>query len=386
MKPMRIAHITATFPPYEGGAGRVCFQNAVGLVARGHEVHVYTGRSPNGEIAAALPEGLHIHRLKPLLQIGNAPFLPGLLALKRVDVAHLHLPFIFGAELTWLASVLRGIPYVVTYHNDLIGDGARARLFDLYMRWAMPVVLRRARKIGAVTLDHALHSRAAAEFKRREGALVEIPNGVDSAHFTPDPAAGAAARMRLDIPADAPTALFVGALDRAHHYRRVDLLLEAVAGLGDLSAYLIVVGDGDLRATYEAQARALALTARTRFVGKVPHADLPAYYNAADVVVLPSQLQESFGMVLIEAMACGKPAIASALPGVRTIVRDGEDGLLVAPGADGALTAALRTLLTDPARRAEMGRAGRRKVEARFSWDSITTRLEALYADAIGKL
>ncbi|PJF28452.1 MAG: hypothetical protein CUN53_00280 [Phototrophicales bacterium] len=178
--------------------------------------------------------------------------------------------------------------------------------------------------------------------------------------------------------------LFVGALDRAHHYRRVDLLLEALTGLGDLSAYLIVVGDGDLRTTYEAQANALALSAGTRFVGKIPHAALPAYYNAADVIALPSQLQESFGMILIEAMACGKPVIASRLPGVRTIVRDGEDGLLVAPNDVGALTAALRTLLTDSDQRAEMGRAGRRKVEARFSWDNITMRLEALYAEVIG--
>ncbi|PJF28102.1 MAG: glycosyltransferase family 1 protein, partial [Phototrophicales bacterium] len=185
MKPMRIAHISATFPPYESGAGRVCYQNAVGLAARGHEVHVYTAGSPADEIATQ-PDTLHIHRLKPLVQIGNAPLLPSLLTLKRVDVAHMHLPFIFGAELIWLASVLRGIPYVVTYHNDLIGDGARARLFDLYMRWAMPLSLRRARKIGAVTLDHAQHSRAAGEFKRRGAALVEIPNGVDSAHFAPD--------------------------------------------------------------------------------------------------------------------------------------------------------------------------------------------------------
>lgn len=380
---MRIAHITATFPPYEGGSGRVCYQNAVGLAARGHDVHVYTALSPLGEIDAKLPDLLHLHRLKPLVQIGNAPLLLGLLQLERVDIAHLHLPFIFGAELTWLTALLRGIPYVVTYHNDLIGEGGRARLFDLYMKWVMPIILRRAHKVGVVTLDHALNSRAAAEFKRRRSALVEIPNGVDAAHFTPDPTAGAAVRSRLCIPADAPTALFVGALDRAHHYRRIDLLLEAAASLDDRNVHLIVVGDGDLRTAYEARASALSLTDRAHFVGKIPQPDLPPYYNAADVIVLPSQLQESFGMVLIEAMACSKPVIASRLPGVRTIVNEGEDGLLVEPSNVGALRTALQTLFADSARRSGMGRAGRAKVEARFSWERVTTQLEALYQDVI---
>jgi glycosyltransferase involved in cell wall biosynthesis len=313
------------------------------------------------------------------VQIGNAPLLPGLLSLHGFEVLHLHLPFIFGAELTWLLSKLRGQPYVITYHNDLIGEGGRRALFDGYSRVSLPLVIGGARKIAAVTLDHALHSRAASLFERRRADLVEIPNGVDTQAFQPDLAAGRAVRARLNLGADMPIALFVGALDRAHHYRRVDLMLEAARSLPDLA--LLLIGDGDTRADYQAQARSLGIADRVRFVGKIAHPELPAYYNAADIVVLPSQLQESFGMVLIEGMACGKPVVASNIPGVRSVVRDGVDGVMVEPGSAEALTAGIRALLA--ADRQAMGAAGRAKVEAKYSWPSIVSALELVYQDAI---
>jgi glycosyltransferase involved in cell wall biosynthesis len=377
---LRIAHLTATFPPYEGGAGRVCYYNALGLVERGHQVEVFTAAQPSNPLDNHLSASLCVHRLKPLLQIGNAPLLPGLLTLHGFDILHLHLPFIFGAELTWLLRLLRGLPYVVTYHNDLIGEGSRRALFETYSRVSLPLVIGGARKIAAVTLDHALHSHAAALFEHRRNDLVDIPNGVDIEHFKADNAARQFVRARLNLASNTPVALFVGALDRAHHYRRVDLLLEAVRALPDLS--LLIVGDGDTRAEYEAQAQALGVSERVRFVGKIAHPELPAYYNAADIVVLPSELQESFGMVLIEGMACGKPVVASSIPGVRSIVRDGVDGVIIQPGSAEALTVGIGTLLASDLR--AMGAAGRAKVEAKYSWPSIITALEQLYQDVVG--
>jgi glycosyltransferase involved in cell wall biosynthesis len=323
---------------------------------------------------------MYVRRLNPLLQIGNAPLLPGLLTLRGFDVMHLHLPFIFGAELVWLLRLLRGIPYVVTYHNDLIGEGRRRALFETYSRVSLPLVIGGARKIAAVTLDHALHSRAAALFERRRAELVDIPNGVDIELFKADHDAREAVRARFNIAPDMTVALFVGALDRAHHYRRVDLLLEAAKSLPNLT--LMLVGDGDTRADYEALAGSLGISERVRFVGKVPHPELPGFYNAADIVVLPSELQESFGMVLIEGMACGKPVVASNIPGVRSIVRDGVDGVIIEPGSADALAAGIQRLLASDHQ--AMGAAGRAKVESKYSWPSIITALEQLYADVVG--
>jgi glycosyltransferase involved in cell wall biosynthesis len=143
------------------------------------------------------------------------------------------------------------------------------------------------------------------------------------------------------------------------------------------------VGDGDMAATYRRQARDLGLQGRVHFLGRIGPARLPAIYRLADVVVLPSSIQESFGMVLAEAMACGKPVIASRLPGVRTVVADGTTGLLVPPADPAALAGALTRLLGDAPLRAEMGAAGRRRVLARYDWRRIGERLEAVYLGAL---
>lgn len=374
---LRIAHVTATFPPYQAGAGAVCYYNALYLSQRGHEVTVFTrayDNTPNDMPFA-------VKRLKPVISIGNAPILPGLLTLREFDLVHLHLPFISGAELTWLATLVHRVPYIITYHNDLIADGLKGRFFDVYSWMSLPLVFGRAKILGAVTVDHAVHSRAARSFARHAQRLRALPNGVDVQHFHPD-VNGQPVRAAFDIPTSAPVILFVGALDHAHHYRRVDLLLDVVATLPDTHA--IIVGDGDKRADYEAHADQLNMRQRVHFMGKLTHAELPPVYTASDVLVLPSECQESFGMVLIEAMACGVPVIASRLPGSRSVVLEGQTGWLVTPSHPNDLRDKLCLALEDPVRRRAMGLRGRKHVEETFSWTAVVTRLEAIYEEALG--
>ncbi|HVX29433.1 MAG TPA: glycosyltransferase, partial [Nitrolancea sp.] len=113
---MRIAHVTATFPPYYGGTGNVCYHNARVLAARGHHVEVFTADAP-GRIDD--PAGVIVNRLRPIVQVGNAPVLPSLLRLRQFDLVHLHYPFYTGAEFVSLAR----LPYVITYHQDVELDG-----------------------------------------------------------------------------------------------------------------------------------------------------------------------------------------------------------------------------------------------------------------------
>ena len=144
---MKIAHVSATFPPYRGGTGNVCYHNARQLARLGHEVHVFTasaplleschpdegriwGIAPKGHDKAGLRDGFTVHRLSPLVQVGNAPVLPQLVwNLRDFDLIHLHYPFILGAEMMRVASLMFDIPLAISFHNDLIGDGARAHLF-----------------------------------------------------------------------------------------------------------------------------------------------------------------------------------------------------------------------------------------------------------------
>lgn len=378
---MRIAHVTATFPPYYAGTGLVCYHNALELARRGHQVTVFTAGAP--PVAYQPPPQFEVHRLPALFQLGNAPLLPGLLKLDDFDLIHLHYPFIFGAELIWMVSKIRHIPYVLTYHNDLLGSGLRRWLFEAYFALSAPLVFQGAGKLAAVSMDHAAACKATPLFRRRWPHVVELPNGVNAKIFRPG-LDGGSIRRKLGIPAGTKVIAFVGALDRAHPFKGVDYLLQAFSRLGDPDAVLLIIGDGNLRPAYMRLAAELGLAGRTFFAGTVAHTDLPPYYAAADVIVLPSFPPESFGMVLVEAMACGRPVIAHDIPGVRTLIDDGVDGYLIQPGDADALLRQFVQILSMPSyARLAMGSAGRRKIELKYTWELAGQRLEYIYQQVI---
>lgn len=379
---MRIAHITATFPPYEAGTGRVCYYNALELARLGHEVTVYTAQHPPGE--PTYPPEIAVKRLPVAFRLGNAPLLPGLLGLRGYDILHLHFPFIFGAELIRVASLLRRIPYVITHHNDLSGDGSRELLFRLYFPLTKAFVAAHASRYVVVARSHAEQCNLTSLYMRRWQDVYEVANAVDTECFHPD-VDGQPVRQQHGIAPDAPLLLFVGALDRAHSFKGVDRLLQAVAQLPREEVRLLIVGDGDLRPEYEALATALGITERVVFAGKIAHHALPAYYAAGDVVVLPSTPPESFGMVLVEAAACGKAVIASDIPGVRSVVEDGVTGLLASPDDLSDLVQKMERLLDDPAKRQEYGANGLAKVRAQYTWKQAAQKLEALYQDVLAQ-
>ena len=271
---------------------------------------------------------------------------------------------------------------MITHHNDLIGTGMLRHLFNVYSALATPVVFKGARKLATVSKDHAAAGRLSSLFSKRWNDTIEIPNGVDTTLFNPD-LDGSLIRQRHGIANDASVILFVGVLDRAHHYRRVDLLLKAVQALQNPTLHLLVAGGGEMLTHYQDLAKDLGVESRAHFIGEVAHQALPDVYAAADVVVLPSQLQESFGLVLIEAMACGKPVIASDLPGARSVVTNGKDGLLVKPGDVNDLTNKIMQLISEPAIRGEMKKQGRVKVETLYSWPILTAQLLQLYKEAL---
>lgn len=379
---MKIAHVTATFPPYQAGTGNVCYYNAIELARLGHDVHVFTA-SISGAPAYEQTSGITIHRLRPLLQIGNAPLLPQLLwQLQKFEVVHLHFPFIFGAEIASLATRISRTPLVISFHNDLIGDGRRARIFTLYQRLSASLTVRHATRLCVVSLDHYRNSHLCQMLGKHEPLVVDLPNGVDTNHFHPDGPSNV--REHYGTPSDARLVLFVASLDRAHHFKGLERLLVAIKDLPE-DVWLIIVGDGDLRQHYEQMAQHLNVAGRTVFVGNIPHEETPPFYRAADVTVLPSSPPESFGLVLVESMSCGTPVIASNIPGVRTVVSSGKNGLLASDTESSDLHQKLDHLLSmSPAERHTMGKAGRGKVEQSYDWKRIGIRLEKLYQDVLG--
>ena len=374
---MRIAHVTATFPPYHGGTGNVAYHHARVLSQRGHDVTVFTAAPAGGEVP---PEGrlpFPVAYLPARWRMGNAPYTPELsAALRGFDLIHLHWPYIFGAEMALAAARRAHVPLVVTYHNDLLAPGWRGAAFAAYRHLSQSRVLGQADQVVATSLDYAGHSHLRPLARR--GRVVAVPNGVDVDRFAPAEARDPTPRERWGVAPGAPMVLFVGALDRAHWFKGVPVLLEAVTRVP--GAAVVVAGEGDLRRELQALG-ASRLGERCHFAGRVPAAALPGLYQAADVTVLPSTTRgEAFGMVLLESMACGTPVVASDLPGVRSVVEHEGDGLLVPPGRADALATALGRLLADADLRGRMGARGRAKVVARYSWEAVADGLEGVYA------
>ena len=321
-----------------------------------------------------------------MLAIGNAPLIPSIAAISGFDVVHLHYPFIFGSELTLLgrlSSRRREQALLVHYKNRLVGTGTRGALFEAYEHSVAPLLIRSADRVCVLSPDHAESVPYLARTGRKDPSkLVEMPNGVDAELFRPGPDEGV--RERLGIGDDALVAAFVATLDRAHHFKRVDVAIEALARLGDERVHLVVAGGGELLDGFRGKARGAGVGERVHFLGAVPHSELPGVLRAADLFLLTTEPPESFGIVLIEAMACGLPAIASDYPGVRAVIDEGETGLVVERGDPGAVAAALEELArSGPERRAKMGERGRSRAVAEWSWPRLVDRMDGAYVEAI---
>jgi D-inositol-3-phosphate glycosyltransferase len=206
-----------------------------------------------------------------------------------------------------------------------------------------------------------------------------VPPGVEHAFFSPGDQAGA--RKALGI-GNHPVLLFVG---RIQPLKGLPVAIGALAELHRPDAELVVVGgpsgaegDAELRRVLEL-ADHHGVRHQIRFVPPQPHHLLSTYYRAADVVLVPSR-SESFGLVALEAAACGTPVVAAAVGGLRTLIDDGRTGFLIDRRDPGAYAAAVRALLADPARAAQMGVDAARRAQG-YTWSTAAARLRRIYAD-----
>jgi L-malate glycosyltransferase len=204
------------------------------------------------------------------------------------------------------------------------------------------------------------------------------PFGVDTAGFVPAPQ-----------PSTTPgRPLVIGTVKKLEPKYGIDTLIRAFALLqpeaGGTPPLLRLVGEGHQQAELQALAQALGVADRVRFVGAVPHAQVPATLQGFDVFAAASRLDsESFGVAVIEASACGLPVVVTRAGGLPEVVREGETGLIVEREDPPALANALRTLLADAALRQRLGQAGRAHVQARYEWAESVQRMVALYREVL---
>jgi glycosyltransferase involved in cell wall biosynthesis len=326
------------------------------------------------------PEGVRVHRFRPLLRLGNAPLVPQIARISGFDLIHLHQPFIFGAEAALIAHRRTAAPIVSTYHNELRAVGVKGALFQAYDRVVSPRALRASAIVAALSEEHA-HAAPLLrrELQARPDAVRVVPNGVDVETFRPG--RDAQLRAELGFEDDAIVACFCARLDNAHLTKRLDLALEAVAAEPELR--LVVVGGGPLLQGFEGDARDLGISRRVRFTGNVTHEGVARYFRVADLLMMPSTL-EAFGIVQVEAMASGLPVLISRIEGARAISTHGVHGIHVDHDDAVALARGARELIAlGPVGRAAMGRAGRELVLSRYTWAHSADHLELAYCAAL---
>ena len=369
---MKIAQIVATFPPYHGGMGYVCFHNSRELALRGHDVTVFT--IDYGRLSYKNdPESFKIVRLKTPLVHGDGGMIPQLYSkLKNFDIIHLHYPFFGGAEYVYWASLFRRQKYFLTYHMDVYGNTLLKKLIiGAYEPLLMKKIIRRAALIGSPGIEYLKKSKVGSFIPWNK--VVTFPHaGVDIRTFRPrqkDKSLVQKYKLQGKI-----VVLFVGNLQP---FKGLHILIDAISRIKDENIVLLVVGGGYGEKTYKRQVKEAGLEGRVIFAGsKLPDKDLPHYYNLGDFLVLPSTHSESFGLVVLEAMASGKPAIVSSLPGPSQLIEDGTDGLIVKTGDVEDLKNKIEHLAQERTMREMMGLAARKKVVKNYTWENIGKQLE----------
>lgn len=292
------------------------------------------------------------------LSFHRGPRLKRLLEDEQFDVLHIHEPFL--PALPWAAITYSKTVNVATFH-------AYARRSRGYVGWR-PLFKRWFRKLhGKVAV-----SQPAADLINRyyPGYFNIIPNGIDLAHFGSEaPPIQRFMDGKLNL-------LFVGRMEKRKGLR---YLLAAYARLKweYPQIRLIVVGPGKLDAASLSILGERALE-DVEIVGPVPYDELPSYYRTADIFCSPATGAESFGIVLLEAMAAGRPVVASNIPGYASVVTDGGEGILVEPKDDQDLASALVRLITNPDMRRAMGERGRAHAQ-NFGWGRVAGRVMDYY-------
>jgi phosphatidylinositol alpha-mannosyltransferase len=242
----------------------------------------------------------------------------------------------------------------------------------------MYALLRPLVEWGAGHLDHRTAvSEPCRDFvsKYFPGEYEIIPNGIDSARFHPGIAPVEGLRDgKLNI-------LFVGRMDRRkglpYLFKALPIIQRSIPRL----VRLILVGEGSLRR--KVMPRPISLGgAEIMAVGRVDAELLPRYYASSDIFCAPATGRESFGIVLLEAMAAGVPIVASDIPGFRKVVKRGTDGILVAPGSPAEIADAISRIASDPAMAGRMTAAGREKALA-YDWSSVSGRLEKCFLNLL---
>ena len=349
---MKIAQVVCIYPPQIGGIGKAA-EKIQKILSDYYDISVFTVNNKYND------NQKNIIKLKPLLKLGNGAILFSLLGkLKKFDIIYFHYPFFGTGIIIWLFKIFNpSKKIIIHYHMDV----RQKNIIYKILSWPEEIIKKSLFKksdiIVSASIDYIKNSQIKNIYKHYDQKFIEIPFSVNTEEFKP----------KSDSSKKNNVILFVGGLDRAHYFKGVNILLTAVSLIKNIDFELKLIGSGNLMDEFKKTAKDLKISDKTFFLGQVDKNELIENYKNTKVLVLPSiNTNEAFGIVLIEAMACGTPVIASNLPGVRSVFKNNESGLTVEPenveDLKNKLEIILKNNISD-----EMGKNARKTVEDKYS-------------------
>lgn len=399
---MRVLVVATTFPRRNGDTEPAFVHDLCkGLVDRGHEIVALVPHAPGAKLRETM-NGIEVRRfryfmpasLQRLCYDGGA--LPNL---RKSWLARLQLPVFLVAQAAALVSALVRYRPPLVHCHWIVPQGFIAAVLKLLFGYHLIVTAHAGdvftmknpllKQFGRFALQGAdaatVNSNATIEALlrvERPKRVRLVPMGVDLRHFgTGQTGAPIRDRYRLR----GPVLLGVGRFAEKKGFKYLIQAMPLVRRRFP-DAELLLVGFGPLEGDLRAETAGSGVTGAVHFVGRVTHKDLPDYYAAADVFVLPSVVTrsgdtEGLGVVLLEAMAQGVPVVACDVGGIPDIVKHGETGLLARQRDPEDLASRIVQILDDPSLTERLVRRGRGHVRSSFSWQRITARFDSLYRE-----
>lgn len=318
-----------------------------------------------------LVEGIDVVRLGRVMTLASAPICPAMIGgirREHADIVHLHLPNPAAVIACLIAQPAGAV--VVTWHSDVV---RQRRLLRLYQ----PLERLLLKQCAAIVATSPAYIAGSPVLRMYEDRCHLIPYGIDASQFDEDRVdRSLVEKLRQRF---GPRVIL--AVGRLVYYKGIKFLIQAMS---KVDAKLVIIGEGPLRAELEREAAANGTAGRVIFLGQIDD-DLTSYYHASDIFALPScERSEAFGIVQLEAMACGKPVVNTQIDsGVPYASLDGVTGFTVEPRNSDAMAAALNRLLDNPDLRRRMGRAARDRVVNEFGIREMAARTLALYLSVV---
>ena len=372
---MKITMATKYYPPVVGGIEAHVRDLSEALVAAGHQVRVVCSNTESRHVEETI-NGVEVIRVPRFIEKAATPIARRYASVleheaRQSDITHFHFPYPWGEFFWTRGSVSKKVPYVVTYHTDIVRQKKALALYR-------PFLARFLDRASLIMASSPQLIEYSPYLSPRKESCRQVDFGLRLDHIADNTAAIQRGReLRASLASTRPVVLFTG---RLVYYKGVDVLVDAMPSV---EAEFVVIGSGPLEEEMRARADMLGVSERLHMLGHVSDEDLAAWYHAADVFVLPSvETSEAFGLVQIEAQAAGTPVVSTLLKsGVPYANLDGVTGFSVEVGSAEALAEGVNRILDDPELALRLSAQAKERALTQFSIPRMVENVVKVYEE-----